>query len=60
MKTKTIIIALILFWVGILTGAAILNPAKPEPQSKNFSGVDAAGFKHYPNGHLERIDIKIK
>ncbi|MGV2452448.1 UNVERIFIED_CONTAM: hypothetical protein POZ17_19755 [Ralstonia mannitolilytica] len=60
MKTTLIIIAYTLLLIGGLATAAILNLAKPEVKSKNFVGIDAAGFKHYPDGHTERMEIKFK
>ncbi|WP_278494916.1 hypothetical protein [Chryseobacterium arthrosphaerae] len=42
-----------------LITVAVLNPVKNEEKPKNFVGVDAAGFKHYPDGHIERMEIKL-
>jgi hypothetical protein len=49
-----IIISLFVLGIGLLAGVAALNPAKAgQKQSKNFVGIDAAGYAHYPNGNTE-------
>lgn len=39
---------------------AVFNPGKQEIKAKNFVGIDAAGFKHYPDGHMERMEVNMK
>lgn len=55
-----IIIALFALAFSAFITVAILNPGKPEIKPEKFVGVDAAGFRHYPDGHIERMEIKFK
>lgn len=55
-----IVITLFTLAFAAFITAAILNPGKQEIKPKNFVGIDAAGFKHYPDGHTERMEIKFK
>ena len=53
-----IIVALFTLTFCLFFSVALLMPGKSENHHKNFVGVDAAGFMHYPDGHLERLEIK--
>ncbi len=55
-----IIITLFTLALAAFITAAVLIPGKQEIKPKNFVGIDAAGFKHYPDGHIERMEIKLK
>lgn len=58
LKDYQIIILIAAFFITALTLAATLT-AKPttKKENKTFVGVDAAGFKHYPNGETKRITL---
>ena len=54
-----IIITLIVVSFTVFFTLLICNTGKVEKiDNKKFVGVDAAGFMHYPDGHIERSDIK--
>ncbi|MEE6130510.1 hypothetical protein V2E39_24180 [Chryseobacterium arthrosphaerae] len=55
-----IIITLFTLAFAAFITVAVLIPGKQEEKPKSFVGVDAAGFKHYPDGHIERMEIKLK
>ncbi|MDR3026040.1 hypothetical protein [Chryseobacterium sp.] len=57
--TKIVITLFTLAFAAFIT-VAVLNPGKQEIKPKNFVGIDAAGFKHYPDGHMERMEVKFK
>lgn len=58
LKDYQIIILIAAFFISALTLAATLTgKPTPEKENKNFVGVDAAGFKHYPNGDMKRITL---
>lgn len=53
-----IIVTLFTLALSIFTTVLVLNPGKKEIKPKKFVGIDAAGFKHYPDGRTERMEIK--
>lgn len=53
---KLIIPAFVLIIISFFVLLSVEQP-KPAQENKTFNGVDAAGFKHYPNGEMERIKI---
>lgn len=55
-----IIITLFTIAFSTFIALAVLKPEKQEIKPKNFVGIDAAGFKHHPDGHIERMEIKLK
>lgn len=55
-----IIITLFTLAFSTFIALAVLNPRKQEIKPKNFVGVDAAGFKHFPDGNAERMEIKFQ
>lgn len=62
MKTKFNIELLIIpaFILVIVTFFIVLGtqPIKPEPAGK-FIGIDAAGYKHFNDGHTEMMTITV-
>ena len=58
LKEYQIIILIAVFFITGLTLAATLTGKPiPEKENKDFVGVDAAGFKHYPNGDMKTIKL---
>lgn len=53
---KLIIPAFVLIIISFFILLSVEKP-KPVQESKTFNGVDAAGFKHYPNGDIKRITL---
>ncbi|MGH1520571.1 hypothetical protein [Chryseobacterium sp. JK1] len=49
-----IIPGFVLIILAFLTIAAFPSGNTQNRDNKKFVGVDAAGFKHYPNGDIER------
>lgn len=55
-----IVITLFAFAIALFVTIGMIHSGKPEqPQNLNFTGIDAAGFKHYPNGQMERMEVKL-
>ncbi len=55
-----IVITLFAFAIAFFVTVGMLQSGTPAPaNSQRFIGIDAAGFKHYPDGHIERMEMKL-